>query len=80
MPCVGYRAPAGYPGVGVTTHSRKTALEQVPCGHSLTELKESLDSALRWLWCLILVGPFQPRRFCDSKWYCRAGSAQGVSC
>lgn len=76
----GYCAPAGHLGVGVITHSRKTALEQVPWGHSLTELKKHLDNALRLLGCLILVSPFQPRRFCDSKWYCRAGFAQGVSC
>lgn len=54
--------------------------EQVPCGHSLRELEKHLHNALRLLGCLILVGPFPPRRFCDSKQYCRASSAQRVSC
>lgn len=61
----GYCVPTEYLGVGVITHRRKTALEQVPCGHSLRELKKCFDNGLGLLGCLILVDPFQPRGFCD---------------
>lgn len=53
----GYCVPAGYLGVGVITHRRKTALEQVPSRHSLRELKEAFDQ------CSEIVGVSDP---CES--------------